>query len=93
MGANELHVEGPVPDGMQIAVQVSHDWGWTATQDGTPITIRRNHLGFMTLEPRPAPAARILLQYRAVVGTRAMAALSALAWVGALAGLFVKRRR
>ena len=89
---DDLLVEGPVPEGMVVSLQVTHDPGWTAFQQGHPVRIEKDKLGFMTLHARPSPSARIELRYRGTREQRMMAALSALAWAGALGGLLVRRR-
>ena len=76
---------------LSVSVQVSHDWGWAATQDGVPIRIDRDKMGFLLLRPRPATAARLDLVYRGTTDQRVMAGLSGLAWIAALAGLWFRR--
>ena len=75
-----------------IAVRINADPGWHATQDGREIPVETDNLGFMVLHAAPSAAARIEMQYR-VGAEPTMAAVSAMAWIGALGGLFVWRRR
>jgi hypothetical protein len=91
-GARALAVEGPVPEGMLVSLQVNEDPGWTAVQDGRPIAIASDGMGFMLLRPAPAAQARIELRYEGTGEQRAMAAVSALAWLGAI-GAVLRRRR
>jgi hypothetical protein len=92
-GTNELLVEGSIPEGMLVSVQVSHNRGWTATQEGRPLRIDRDNLGFLALSPLAAADARIELRYRGTTEQRVMAAISALAWVSALGGLALVRKK
>jgi hypothetical protein len=85
-----LLVEGTVPAGTYVAVQVNWDPGWKAVQDGREIAIGRDSLGFMTLHATPADAARIELRYRGTAEPRLMAAVSVLAWLG-LAAMLARR--
>jgi hypothetical protein len=91
-GANELEVAGPVPAGMRVSVQVSHDPGWEAVQGERRIPIEKDKLGFLVLRAEPAAQARITLHYHGTREQRLMTAISALAWLGALGGLFLRRR-
>jgi uncharacterized membrane protein YfhO len=69
------------------------DPGWHAAQDGRAIPIDADNLGFMVLRPATSAATRIELQYRVGAEPWIMAAISALAWMGALAALFLWRKR
>ncbi len=91
-GGSRLDIEGHVPEGMLVALSVSFYEGWKATQDGKTIPIETNKLGFITLRPDASPAARIELRFDGTREQRVMAGVSALTWVAALAGLFVRRR-
>lgn len=90
---SELQIEGPVPDGMLISVQVSYEGGWVATQDGVRIPAQGDSMNFTVLRPRPSPLAHITMKYRGTREQRAMAAISVLAWMGACGVLIVGRRR
>ena len=92
-GASTLAVDGEVPSGRLVAVKVSWDPGWRATQDGRPIAIEPDKLGFMALAARPAPAAHIELRYGGTAEQRVMAGVSGLAWAAALLALFRRRRQ
>ncbi len=91
-GPKVLAVEGPVPEGMLVSVQVNGDPGWRAVQDGAAIPIESDGMGFVVLRPRPAALARIEMRYEGTGEQRAMAALSVLAWIGGL-GALARRRR
>jgi hypothetical protein len=93
MSSEVLAIDGPVPAGRLVAVQVNNDPGWRATQDGRPIEISQDRLGFVVLHPTAAATTRIELRYRGTAEQRIMAAVSALTWVAALAGLWVSLRR
>ena len=71
--------------------EVYADPGWQAFQDGRPIPIETDNLGFMVLRPAAAAATHIELHYRATAEPRPMAALSALSWMGALAALLWRK--
>jgi uncharacterized membrane protein YfhO len=73
-------------------VRVNADPGWQALQDGRAIGIETDNLGFMVLRPAAAAATHIELHYRATAEPRLMAVLSALAWLAALAALFLWRK-
>jgi len=83
-GSSALDIRGPVQAGEQIAVQVNGDPGWRARQDGRDIAVSTDRLGFLVVSPAPSTSARIELRYTGTVEQRLMAALSVLAWCGAL---------
>jgi hypothetical protein len=86
-GPGELHVQGTIPEGQLVSVQVNHDSGWRAIQDGRAIPIDRDRLGYMILRANPSAAANIQLNYRGTMEQRLMAALSGLAWITSLAAI------
>jgi hypothetical protein len=90
---NTLEVAGTVPLANVVAVQVTDDPGWKATQDGREIGIEKDRLGFMVLNPAAASATRIELRYRGTAEQKAMAGLCILAWIGAIGGLFWRGER
>lgn len=92
-GTNVLEIGGPVPEGRLVSVQVNWDPGWAAYQDGRPLKVEKDKLGFVLLRPDPAPAARIVLRYESTLEPRVMAAVSVTAWFAALSALFLTRRR
>jgi hypothetical protein len=79
-GMSTLAVEGPVTQESLIAVPVNADPGWRALQDGRPIEIETDRLGFVVLHAASAANAHIELQYRGTIEQRVMAALSAAVW-------------
>jgi len=87
-----LAVDGNTPPGRLVAVRVNADHGWHAIQEGREIPIEADNLGFMVLRPAPAAATHIELRYRSTAEPRVMAALSAIAWLAAIGGLFLGRR-
>jgi hypothetical protein len=88
-----LEIDGAVDGGRLIAVSMNADPGWHAWQDGREIPIVPDTLGFAVLHPTDAAAAHIEMRYRVGAEPRIMAAISALAWVGAMTGLFLWRKR
>lgn len=90
-GVDSLEVTGTVPPGQVVAVQVSNDDGWRATQDGRDLDIAEDRLGFMVLHPAAAAATHIELRYRGTIEQKGMGMVSLLAWVGAIAALFSRR--
>jgi hypothetical protein len=85
-----LAIDGPIPEGRVVAVQVNADPGWKATQDGRPIAISTDRLGFMTLHASPAASSHIELRYGGTVEQRVMAGIGVLAWIAVLALLVVR---
>jgi hypothetical protein len=83
--ASALTVAG-APAASLVSLQVNADPGWSA--DGA--AIEKDALGFMVL--RTAGAGPIRLQYRGTAEQRIFAAVSALAWAGALALWWRERR-
>jgi hypothetical protein len=92
VGADTLAIDGAAPPGRLVAVRVNADPGWQAFQDGRAIPIEIDNLGFMVLRPAAAAATHIELHFRATAEPRLMAVLSALAWMAALAALFLCRK-
>jgi hypothetical protein len=92
LGASTLVIDGAAPPGRLVAVRVNADPGWQAFQDGRAIPIEIDNLGFMVLRPAAAAATHIELHFRATAEPRLMAVLSALAWMAALAALFLCRK-
>jgi hypothetical protein len=85
-------ITGPAPPGELVSVQINADPGWRANQDGQPIPIAQDRLGFITLNPSPSAATRIELRYRGTAEQRIMASVSALGWAAALFALLWNRR-
>ncbi len=92
-GTSELAIEGPIPEGMLVWVQVTHDPGWRAFQDDRQIPTAVDKLGFLVLWPRPAPHSRIALRYDGTREQKVMAGISGVAWLCALGRLWWSRRR
>jgi uncharacterized membrane protein YfhO len=87
-----LQVEGAIPEGRVISLQVNYDPGWRASQDRRPIPIERDRLGFMVLRANPSDAAHVELSYRGTLEQWLMAVLSALCWIGSIVALWLTRR-
>jgi hypothetical protein len=83
-GASDLWVEGPIPEGRLASIQVNHDPGWRAEQDGQPIPVERDLLGYLLLRPNASPMAHIHLKYRGRPEQYIMTVLSAIVWIGSL---------
>jgi hypothetical protein len=90
--ANLIAIQGPVPEGMRVAVQENADPGWRAFQDGHPIPAEADALGFLVVRPVPAAAAHIELRYEGTTEQRVMALVCGLAWAGAIAAWFRARK-
>jgi hypothetical protein len=91
-GTSDYTMEGPVPPGHLVAVQVNADRGWRATQDGREIAITPDALGFVVLHPSPSSSSHIELHYWGTLEQRLMAALCAASWIAALFTLYRARR-
>lgn len=85
---NRLRIEGRVPDGMQISVQVSYDPGWKASNSGAPVAVEKDSLGFIKLRT-PGP---VDLHYGGTVEQKLFATFSAITWMAALALLWRNKR-
>ncbi|MGH9721067.1 MAG: hypothetical protein ACRD8O_12710, partial [Bryobacteraceae bacterium] len=91
-GSDALRIDGPVTDGMLVALMVSYDAGWNARQDGRSIAIEPDKLGMMTLRTSVSAASSIELVRRATFEQQAMAAVCALVWTLALGKLWKEFR-
>jgi hypothetical protein len=91
LDTTRLTIDGPVPAGAIVAVQVNADPGWQAWQDSRRIPVAQDRLGFVTLHATPAAATHIELRYRGTSEQRIMAGLSAAAWIAALVALFLRK--
>ncbi len=89
-GPSRLDIQGPVAPGQVVSLQVNYDPDWRAEQDGRPIAIGRDGLGFMFLRANAAPEAHIRLKYHGSTEQRVMAILSAMIWIGSLSSWFHK---
>jgi hypothetical protein len=90
-GPGSLTIAGPVREGDVVALQVSADPGWSATQDGHEAPIEEDKMGFMVVHASPSAATRIELRYHGTVEQKAMALVSVIAWIVAFGTLFRKR--
>jgi hypothetical protein len=91
-GSSEVHVGGAIPEGRVVSLKVNYDPGWRAAQDGRPIAVERDRLGYMVLRANASPAANIELRFRGSVEQRVMAALSAITWIGSIAAVMAGKR-
>jgi hypothetical protein len=90
---NTLAIDGTVDSGRAIAVSMNFDPGWHATEDGRAIAMETDNLGFVVLHATPSAAAHVEMRYGVGAEPRLASAVSALAWMGAVAGLFLWRKR
>jgi hypothetical protein len=88
---SHFSVSGAMPGGNIVAVQVTANGGWRATQDGRPLAIDTDRLGFMVLRPRPSSASRIEFSYIGTKEQRIMAGVSGLTWIAAILLLFRRK--
>jgi hypothetical protein len=61
-GTDALVVKAPVREGQSVFLQVSFDYNWRAYVNGQRVPIRRNKLGFMTIDA-PAGTEEIRLEF------------------------------
>jgi hypothetical protein len=87
-----LEIEGPMPAGMVASLIVNYDPGWVAVQDGSPVRVVADNWGFTVLHPKPSPHSTVRLFYRGTNEQRAMAVLSAAAWIAAIGLLIINRK-
>ena len=90
---NHFTVTGAVPEGNLVELQVSANRGWRATQEGRPVRVDQDRLGFIVLHPAPSPATRLELEYRGTREQRIMAMVSIVSWIAAFGGWFWVRRQ
>lgn len=82
-----LTVWGAVPEGTRVVIQMNHEPGWKAWQDGQPVPVRSNAVGYLVADVQPKPATRVELRYEGTAEQKSMAAVSGLAWLAALGAL------
>jgi len=79
---NQIEITGQVPAGMWITLRVSHHPRWTATQDGEPVEIASDKMGFILLKPRPANETKLVLEYHGSTQQYLFTVISGLSWCG-----------
>lgn len=89
-GTREIEISGEVPAGYDVVLAVNHAEGWHALQDGSPVELARNALGYIVVKARPAAATTIRLTHGPTAEQVAFAGLSGLTW--AAAGFWYFRR-
>jgi hypothetical protein len=62
LGTDALRVHAPVQEGQSVFLQVTFDSNWRAYVDGRRVPVRRNPLGFMTIDA-PAGSQNIQLEF------------------------------
>jgi hypothetical protein len=93
IGMNRIMIEGAIPTGLSVSVMVSYDDGWEAFQDWRAIPVVRDGSGYIVLRTAPSAASRIELHYRGSTEQKVFTAVSAVAWITALAALRRSIRR
>lgn len=84
----QLRITGGVlPEGARISLLMNYDPGWHALQDGKPIPIQSDALGFTLLKPATTDETHITLHYSPTFEKKAAALVSALLWLLSLAHL------
>jgi len=90
-----VSVSGPVPLAHTVELQVSDHPGWQARQNGHPLHVEQDKLGFIVVRPVPGESTRIDFEYRGTREQRVMALVSLVSWIaafGALAAVKYRRR-
>ena len=87
IGLNQVRIDGAVPEGMLLSVQISHDDGWRAFSGGREIPVQRDELGFMRIEAHGP----VELRYKGTLEQKLCALVSALTWIGAVSWLWKNR--
>jgi hypothetical protein len=93
VNVNQLEIKGSVEKDMLVAVRVSWAPGWEAVQDGTPVQLSPDVLGFMMVKARPAENSTIELRFNGSTEQKTMAGVSGLAWLLALGYLLKSWRK
>jgi len=86
-GTGSLEIRGPVPAGYRVALQVTHDPGWRAYQDGAAVPLEKDGFGFIEIGVRPSAEARLVLRYDGTREQKLAGLLSLLAWLACAAAL------
>jgi hypothetical protein len=66
---------------MVITTSINASPGWTALQDGSPVPLTANQLGFLVVQARPSTNSTFVLEYRGTLEQRICAGISVLAWL------------
>ena len=92
-GPNRMTIDGPIPTATVVSVMVSYHPGWCAKQNGKPVPVEPDGMGYMVLRPEIAAQSRIELDYTGSAEQKAFTAVSVVAWMVALAALRGSLRR
>ncbi|MCC6364730.1 MAG: hypothetical protein IT165_14510 [Bryobacterales bacterium] len=76
---------GAIPTGMGVSVLMNYDRGWRAFQEGRPVKVERDRVGYLFLQPAAGSEGTIVLDYRPPAETLLAAGVSVVAWVAVLA--------
>ncbi|MDZ4799423.1 MAG: 6-pyruvoyl-tetrahydropterin synthase-related protein [Bryobacteraceae bacterium] len=86
-------IRGVIPEGHDVSVAVAAEPGWTATQDGAPVWLENNKLGFLVVKARPSTRESVIrLEFQGTGEQKFMASISAGVWIGTGVGLFRRRK-
>lgn len=93
LGNSHVRITGPIPEGMLVSTRMPFHPLWSATQDGTPLTIEADAMDLILLRPQPSSRTVIELHYSPPKQQIAGTAISALAWMGCIAAVIRERKR
>jgi hypothetical protein len=83
-GANSATIEGDVPRGSAVSIQVNWHRGWKAEAGGRRVALHRDGLGLMWAEPQCGGPCTLSLEYDGGVELMVCRAMSLLAIAGAI---------
>jgi hypothetical protein len=90
-GNSAFTVRGEIPPGYWVTVRVSHEAGWSATQDGQPLTVESDSMDNLLVKPRPGSNSTLRFTFRPS-GQRLAGALLSLCTAGAIVVLIRRER-
>ncbi len=96
VSGHEAEVEARLGPGDVIALQVTYDKGWRATENGLELPIARDALGMMSIDPGHDGPCRIRLVWDGGFERRAARGMAILGWVLLLAwpgAVYLRSRR
>jgi hypothetical protein len=90
-GSSRMTIEGAIPSGYLVFVQVSHHAGWRAYQNDVSIHVEKSPAGYLVLHPTPADRSIIDLRFVGSTQQKTFTALSFAACLAVLVTLLRKR--
>lgn len=90
---SDAMIEGTFPEEYKVAVAVSYEKGWRATQGGQELEVVPNSLGFLTISPHPSLNAPIKIHYSPPLETVLFSFVSLITWSGCAVYWLGLRRR